>query len=85
MSSDIPEAVNQAIQTLELTLPLTRERLEARRRELFLLWHPPRYAGLTNNPHKYMEMYKKGELMTKRVDAAYQILLAWLATQEREP
>ena len=29
---------------------------EARR-----IWHPARYAGLTNNPGKYMEMYKKGE------------------------
>jgi len=43
-----------------------------------MTWHPHRYASLTNNPRKYMQMYKKGEAMTKEVNAAYDLLAAWL-------
>ncbi|WP_447972533.1 hypothetical protein [Nitrospira sp. Kam-Ns4a] len=55
-----------------------RERLERKRRELLATWHPHRYANLTNNPRKYMQMYKKGEAMTREIEAAYQLLLARL-------
>ena len=65
-----------------LTEPLTREHLEQKCRELLMTWHPHRYASLTNNPRKYMQMYKKGEAMTKEVNAAYDLLAAWLASKE---
>ncbi len=29
-----------------------------------------------------MQMYKKGEAMTKEVNAAYELLVAWLASRE---
>jgi hypothetical protein len=61
-----------------LTEPLTREQLEDKRRELLAAWHPHRYANLTNNPRKYMQMYKKGEAMTKEIQAAYELLAARL-------
>ena len=52
-----------------------QNRLEQKRRELLLTWHPPRYATLTNNPKKYMKMYKQGEAMTKEIQAAYELLV----------
>ena len=75
-----PEYVRQALQVLGLAEPLTRERLDERRGQLLATWHPHRYANLTNNPKKYMQMYKKGEAMTKEVKTAYQVLVAWLET-----
>ena len=60
------------------TDPGARERLEHKRRELLLIWHPHRYANLTNNPKKYMKMYKQGEAMTKEIQAAYELLIARL-------
>lgn len=75
-----PEHVRQALQVFGLAEPLTRERLDERRGELLATWHPHRYANLTNNPKKYMQMYKKGEAMTKEVNTAYQVLIAWLET-----
>ena len=65
-----------------LSEPVTSERLEEKHRELLATWHPHRYANLTNNPRKYMQMYKKGEAMTKEVQEAYRILTAWLASGE---
>lgn len=73
------EDIDRALQTFGLTAKPTREQLERRRRELLTTWHPHRYANLTNNPRKYMQMYKKGEAMTKEVQAAYDVLAAWLA------
>lgn len=73
-----PEDVQRALQLFGLTEPLTRERLEEKRRALLATWHPPRYASLTNNPRKYMQMYKKGEAMTKEILAAYDLLTARL-------
>jgi preprotein translocase subunit Sec63 len=73
--------IERALAVFGLTEPLTRERLEQKRRELLMTWHPHRYASLTNNPRKYMQMYKKGEAMTKEVNAAYDLLAAWLEQQ----
>jgi hypothetical protein len=75
-----PEDVRQALQVFGLAEPLTRKRLDERRGELLATWHPHRYANLTNNPKKYMQMYTKGEAMTKEVNTAYQVLIAWLET-----
>lgn len=78
------EEINHALTVLGLTPPLTPERLEEKRRELLATWHPHRYANLTNNPRKYMQMYKKGEAMTKEINAAYEVLAVWLS-QGKEP
>ena len=72
------ENVKQALEVFEVQEPLTVESLNERYRKLLLMWHPHRYANLTNNPQKYMEMYKKGEARTKDVHAAFKILKAWL-------
>jgi len=72
------EDIERALALFGLMEPLTREQLEQKRRELLMTWHPHRYASLTNNPRKYMQMYKKGEAMTKEVNAAYDLLAAWL-------
>jgi hypothetical protein len=78
------EDVEQALAMLGLTQPLTRKQLDERRLDLLATWHPHRYANLTNNPRKYMTMYRKGEAMTKAINAAYRLLVAWLeGTQER--
>ncbi|MBI4400923.1 MAG: hypothetical protein HY581_04760 [Nitrospirae bacterium] len=78
------EDIDRALQVFGLTPPLTRERLEQKRRELLAMWHPHRYANLTNNPRKYMQMYKKGEVMTKEIHAAYEVLNAWLAARQKD-
>lgn len=75
----IPHEVVRALELFELTGPVTRERVEERYRDLLRIWHPHRYANLTNNPRKYMEMYKKGEVMTKEVEAAYRVISTWLS------
>ncbi|NKB80839.1 MAG: hypothetical protein GKS05_02875 [Nitrospirales bacterium] len=72
------ESIDQALQTLDLAWPLSVEDLNQRCRELLLTWHPHRYAGLTNSPAQYMQMYKKGEAMSKAVQEAYRILSATL-------
>jgi len=77
------EDIARALQTFGLTEKPTRAHLEARRRELLATWHPHRYANLTNNPKKYMQMYKKGDAMTKEIESAYQILSAWLASRRQ--
>lgn len=77
------EEIERALTVFGLTEPLTRERLEQKHRELLMTWHPHRYASLTNNPRKYMQMYKKGEVMTKEVQAAYELLSAWLDAERR--
>ena len=79
----------QALVLFEITAaefpdPGARERLEHKRRELLLIWHPHRYANLTNNPKKYMKMYKQGEAMTKEIQAAYELLIAKLAKKESQ-
>lgn len=74
-------AIDKALELLGLTEPVTREALEVKRRELLATWHPHRYANLTNNPRRYMQMYRKGEAMTKEIGAAYELLSAWLAAK----
>lgn len=72
----------QALHLFGLTGRPTRDALQERRRELLATWHPPRYANLTNNPKKYMQMYKKAEAMTRDLNAAYALLLDWLEQPE---
>jgi DnaJ-domain-containing protein 1 len=76
-------AVEQAMKTFNLTAPFSQETLNQQYEEARRIWHPSRYAGLTNNPGKYMEMYKKGEAKTKEIHAAYQLLLTYLNTQQK--
>jgi hypothetical protein len=75
----IPDEVARALELFELAQPITRVRIEERYRDLLRIWHPHRYANLTNNPRKYMEMYKIGEVMTKVIESAYRVILAWLS------
>jgi preprotein translocase subunit Sec63 len=75
------DKIEQALELFGLSEPVTRDALDRRRRELLATWHPHRYANLTNNPRKYMQMYKKGEAMTKEIETAYQLLDAWLASR----
>jgi hypothetical protein len=70
--------LGKALHLLGLTPPVTRQQLEDKRQELLATWHPHRYANLTNNPRKYMQMYKKGEAMTKEIQAAYDLLVGML-------
>ena len=60
----------------------SRNRLDHKRRQLLLIWHPHRYANLTNNPKKYTKMYKQGEAMTKEIQSAYEVLIARLENNE---
>lgn len=73
--------LDHALDVFGLSLPITREMLDRTYRELLQTWHPPRYANLTNNPRKYMQMYQKAEAMTKEIEAAYHLLSDWLASQ----
>jgi hypothetical protein len=77
------EDVEQALHLFGLSEPVTGDMLLQKRRELLATWHPHRYANLTNKPRKYMQMYKKGEAMTKEIEAAYLVLTEWLAAQPR--
>jgi len=81
--SDIPDksSVANALELFELNPPFSLETLKDRNEELLLAWHPHRNANLTNNPTKYMQMYKKGEAKTKEVRAAFRILMDWLHQQ----
>ena len=73
--------LNQALETLGLALPVSLEQLIATRRELLHTWDPARYANLTNNPKKYMRMFKQAEEMTRRIEAASQVVNEWLAAK----
>ncbi len=81
-NSSHPISLEQALQLFNLTEPFSQAILMQRYAEARRIWHPARYAGLTNNPGKYMEMYKKGEVKTKEIQVAYQFLLDYLETQE---
>ncbi|HET6674804.1 MAG TPA: hypothetical protein VFG71_05680 [Nitrospiraceae bacterium] len=74
------EPTTKALELFELALPITKETLDQKRRELLHTWNPHRFANLTNNPKKYMQMVKKGEAMTKEVEAAYNLLLERVTT-----
>jgi len=85
MTSNNPSpaiALDEALKLFNLTAPFSKERLAQCYEEARRTWYPSRYAGLTNNPGKYMEMYKKGEAKTKEIHAAYQLLLAYLNNQQ---
>ena len=77
------EAVQKALELFELVPPLTREQLDLTRQRLLQVWNPHRFANLTNNPKKYMQMVKKGEAMTREIERAYELLIANLETIER--
>ena len=86
---DGPVTLERALVLFELTeVDLhgsdSRIRLDQKRRQLLLTWHPHRYANLTNNPKKYMKMYKQGEAMTKEIQAAYVLLIAKLEKKESQ-
>lgn len=81
-SSPNRAAIDQALDLFTLTEPLSREALTEQYEKARRTWHPARYAGLTNNPGKYMEMYKKGEAKTKEVQEAYKLLLEYLHAHE---
>jgi hypothetical protein len=72
------EDIDKALKLFDLAEPFTREALDKKKKELLVTWHPHRYAMVTNNPRKYMQMYKQGEAMTKEINAAYELLLARL-------
>lgn len=72
------ESVTHALTLFNLTLPLHPTTLHRRYQELLVTWHPHRCANLTNNPTKYMQMYKKGEAMTKDIQDAYRVLKEWM-------
>jgi len=76
------EEIDHALRLLSLTPPFSRQQLDEKRRELLATWHPHRYANLTNNPKRYMQMYKKGEAMTKDIQAAYDVVVKWIETSE---
>ena len=75
--------LEEAMQLFNLSKPFSQETLTQRYDEARRTWYPSRYAGLTNNPGKYMEMYKKGEVKTREIQAAYQLLLAYLNAQQK--
>lgn len=74
--------LDHALLVFDLSATLSHEELERRYHDLLIMWNPHRYANLTNNPRKYMQMYRKGESMTKEVHAAYHVLVRWLAERE---
>lgn len=75
------DAIDRALEVFGLSEPLTPERLDAKRRALLTTWNPHRYANLTNNPRKYMQMFRKGEAMTREIQEAYRVLVEWLASE----
>jgi hypothetical protein len=72
------EEIDKALKFFELAEPFTRDALDMKKQKLLATWHPHRYANLTNNPKKYMQMYKQGEVMTKEIQSAYEVLIAKL-------
>jgi len=77
--AEITPPVAEALQVLGLDLPVSREQLEIKRKELLQTWDPSRYANLTNNPKQYMQSYKEAEEMTNKIEAAHNLLASWLA------
>lgn len=79
--SSIHQSVKNARQLLNLTEPFNYEDLLNHYLEACRKWNPARYAGHTNNPGKYMQMYKKGELKTKEIQSAFELLQQFLETR----
>ena len=82
---DVTQPVADALKMLGLDLPVSQEQLEIKRNELLHTWDPSRYANLTNNPKKYMQMYKQAEERTQKIEAAYSLLSSWLASPPNNP
>lgn len=82
MSALNQDTLAHALDVLGLHLPVTREQLDQKHRDLLRTWHPQRYANLTNNPKKYMQMYKQAEEMTKLIEASYALLCAVLVPDD---
>ncbi|MDR4492948.1 MAG: hypothetical protein AB7P17_01975 [Nitrospirales bacterium] len=77
----ITQPIKQAMQLFALQEPFTYEDLLNQYRAALRKWDPARYAGHTNNPGKYMQMYKKGESKTKEIQSAFEILQQFLETK----
>ena len=75
------DPISQALTLFDLTPPVSSDTLKERYQALLLTWHPHRNANLTNNPTKYMQMYKKGEAKTKEIHQAFKTLEEWLPYQ----
>jgi hypothetical protein len=76
------EEIDKALKLFELGEPFSREDLDKKQQELLAIWNPHRYANLTNNPKKYMQMYKQGETMTKEINLAYELLVTKLSGEK---
>ena len=76
------EDLEKALALFELTEPFTQDALDKKKQELLLTWHPHRYAMVTNNPRKYMAKYTQAEALTKKINAAYEVLIARLEKKE---
>ena len=83
--TQVTQPVADALQLLGLDLPVSQEQLEIKRKELLHIWDPSRYANLTNNPKKYMQMYKQAEEMTQKIEAAYSLLTSWISAPPNNP
>ena len=83
--AEVTQPVADALEVLGLDLPVSQEQLEIKRKELLHIWDPSRYANLTNNPKKYMQMYKEAEAMIKQIEAAYLLLSSWVASPRTNP
>ena len=66
------------MQVFNLEGPFSFEDLRHRYERAKRTWDPGRHAGHTNNPRHYMQMYKKGELKTKEIHSAFNLLQAFL-------
>jgi len=69
------------MQVFDLEGPFSLEDLRYRYEQAKRTWDPGRYAGHTNNPTHYMQMYKKGELKTKEIQSAFTLLQAFLESK----
>ena len=76
--------LSEALTLFNLTLPFSRDQLEERYQELRTMWHPHRYASLSNNPRKYMALYRRGEAMTKELAKAHAVLWSWLEAHQED-
>ena len=83
--AEVTQPVADALEVLGLDLPVSQEQLEIKRKELLHIWDPSRYANLTNNPKKYMQMYKEAEAMTKANRSRYSFSLLGVASPRTNP
>ena len=79
--SSFPPHIQRAMQVFNLEGSFSLEDLNHRYEQAKRTWDPGRYAGHTNNPRHYMQMYKKGELKTKELHSAFNLLQAFLESK----